>query len=404
MRVLLSAYACSPLAGSEPGVGWGWLSELSKYHEVWCLFYEHQGQKEALEEAVEALDQRENIHLVPIGAPTFLQQKFYRVRYEFWNYKALRIARELIPDQDIDVVHHVTIAAWWNTGHLWMLGIPFILGPISGGQSTPTACYGFLRWQDKLVEVTRSILFWVAWHFWKRPRKAISKAKIVVVDNYETEVMIHKLCPKSTVVVLPNVALRKLPVLKNKDKEETGAIHLLWSGLLIGRKNFGLLLQALSGLPEDVQWTLRVAGGGKLLEYWKSKVFKLRLEKHIQFLGTVDYNQMSQHYEWAHALVFPSTREGTGTVIIEALAHGVPVVALNIHGARVVLDASCAYLIPVNERQQILSDFQSAIVDLYRSPERRRQMSEAARQKAEQCHLWDMRATVMNRLYENACS
>lgn len=37
MKILLSAYACEPNKGSEPGVGWSWAIELAKHHEVWAL-------------------------------------------------------------------------------------------------------------------------------------------------------------------------------------------------------------------------------------------------------------------------------------------------------------------------------------------------------------------------------
>lgn len=37
MKILLSAYACEPNKGSEPGVGWGWATELAKHHQVWVL-------------------------------------------------------------------------------------------------------------------------------------------------------------------------------------------------------------------------------------------------------------------------------------------------------------------------------------------------------------------------------
>ena len=36
-RVLLSAYACEPVKGSEPGVGWNWVRQLSQFAEVWVL-------------------------------------------------------------------------------------------------------------------------------------------------------------------------------------------------------------------------------------------------------------------------------------------------------------------------------------------------------------------------------
>jgi hypothetical protein len=33
-KILISAYACSPYAGSEPGMAWGFISELSKHNEI----------------------------------------------------------------------------------------------------------------------------------------------------------------------------------------------------------------------------------------------------------------------------------------------------------------------------------------------------------------------------------
>ena len=40
LKVLVSAYACSPYKGSEPGVGWGFVTELSKYHDLWVIVEE----------------------------------------------------------------------------------------------------------------------------------------------------------------------------------------------------------------------------------------------------------------------------------------------------------------------------------------------------------------------------
>jgi hypothetical protein len=37
MKILISAYACEPNKGSEPGVGRSWLVELAKYHRVWVI-------------------------------------------------------------------------------------------------------------------------------------------------------------------------------------------------------------------------------------------------------------------------------------------------------------------------------------------------------------------------------
>ena len=36
-KVLLSAYACRPTGGSEPGAGWAWAKAAARDHDVWLL-------------------------------------------------------------------------------------------------------------------------------------------------------------------------------------------------------------------------------------------------------------------------------------------------------------------------------------------------------------------------------
>ena len=40
LKVLIPAYACTPCKGSEPGVGWGFVSELAKHHDLWVIVEE----------------------------------------------------------------------------------------------------------------------------------------------------------------------------------------------------------------------------------------------------------------------------------------------------------------------------------------------------------------------------
>lgn len=37
MKILLSAFACAPGFGSEPGVGWGVIQQVARYYRVWVL-------------------------------------------------------------------------------------------------------------------------------------------------------------------------------------------------------------------------------------------------------------------------------------------------------------------------------------------------------------------------------
>ena len=37
LRILVSAYACEPGKGSEPAVGWNWVCQMARFHDVWVL-------------------------------------------------------------------------------------------------------------------------------------------------------------------------------------------------------------------------------------------------------------------------------------------------------------------------------------------------------------------------------
>lgn len=90
MNVFLSAYACHPNKGSEPGIGWNWLKELSKDNEVWAFIYAEQGQRKSVDETVSLMPHRDNIHIVPISVPKFFQHRFIVYVMKYGNGKHTR--------------------------------------------------------------------------------------------------------------------------------------------------------------------------------------------------------------------------------------------------------------------------------------------------------------------------
>lgn len=402
MRVLLSAYFCHPNRGSEASVGWNWLREVAKRNEVWALIYAGQGQAEAVQRAVSELPYADHIHLIPIAVPQFFAQHLYRVRYEIWHKEAFRVAEELVQRERIELIHHVTIAAWWNCGHLWQLGPPFVFGPISGAQRSPRAGYAFLPLRSRINEWIREETFKFAWRFWRRPRAAVRNAALVLVANPETETYVRKIRKHNSVKFMTECGIAtaeesKLPRIVSP----TSATNLLWSGRLIPTKNFGLLLEALAQVPVDLSWHLHVAGDGPHLAYWQQRVISARLAQRITFLGRIDYAGMAEEYQGADVFVFPSLREATGTALLEAMSHGLPAIALDIHGASTVLDDGCGVLVPVMCREQMVVDFRDAIIKLCRDRGLRETLGAAARQKIAAAYLWEMRGEQMQSVYNH---
>lgn len=67
LKILVSAYACSPVRGSEPGMGWGFIRALAKYHDLWVIVEQEKFQEE-VEDGLETypeLKERVNFYFIP---------------------------------------------------------------------------------------------------------------------------------------------------------------------------------------------------------------------------------------------------------------------------------------------------------------------------------------------------
>jgi hypothetical protein len=67
MKILLSAFSCSPKWGSESGVGWHWANELAREHQVFAIT--HKFFEAHLSDA--SSGQSDNLIYVYLPAPTF---------------------------------------------------------------------------------------------------------------------------------------------------------------------------------------------------------------------------------------------------------------------------------------------------------------------------------------------
>jgi glycosyltransferase involved in cell wall biosynthesis len=252
-----------------------------------------------------------------------------------------------------------------------------------------------------VYESTRVFLLDLAWKLWSRPRRAIKRARLVLTSNYETAERVKEIRKSDPVITFSDVGVHSVGDSNGASGKlrPHGPLRLLWSARLIPLKNFGLLLDALKGLPPDLNWVLRVAGEGQLRSFWQNKVHECGLTHSVMFLGRVEYSHMVNEYRMADIFVFPSLREATGTALIEAMSHGVPAIALEMHGARVVIDNSCGILVPTLNIRQMVDDFRDAILKLCLDPALRRRMGEAARERVANYFLWQGKGDMLSEIY-----
>ena len=112
----------------------------------------------------------------------------------------------------------------------------------------------------------------------------------------------------------------------NTDKRD--ASMLLYAGRISREKGVDYMLKAVAGLKMD--YKLVIAGDGYYLPNIKKLADKLGISEKIKFAGWLTEIELNDYYKRAAALIFPSLwPEPFGISGIEAMAHGMPVIAFN---------------------------------------------------------------------------
>jgi glycosyltransferase involved in cell wall biosynthesis len=160
-----------------------------------------------------------------------------------------------------------------------------------------------------------------------------------------------------------------------------GPIRLLTVGRAVPKKGYDDLLQALATLPATCDWRLAHIGGGPLLPDLKRRADELRLSERIDWRGARDEDEVRQAYRDADLFVLASRvtadgdRDGIPNVLVEAMSHGLPVVATWAGAIPELVTPTTGILVAPGD-PDVLS---TALAALIADPARRRILGDAAR-------------------------
>jgi glycosyltransferase involved in cell wall biosynthesis len=158
------------------------------------------------------------------------------------------------------------------------------------------------------------------------------------------------------------------------------ASDLLFVGQLQDFKGLDYLLAALPEVRRAYpQVRLRVVyQTGALLDRYRTQAAQLGLFGSLDFAGPRTAAGLAQLYSTAAVVVSPSLGECLSTVVLEAMCCGAAVVATDVGGIREQLDEDTGVIVPPRDAGAL----SRAICALLGDRDRRRQLGEAARQKA----------------------
>ena len=125
----------------------------------------------------------------------------------------------------------------------------------------------------------------------------------------------------------------------------------LFVGRVAHEKNIGFLFEALQHAQRQHPGILLViAGEGPAMAELQAQVAALGLADSVRFIGYLDRRQgLPACYAAADVFVFASRTETQGLVLLEAMAAGLPVIALSAMGTADILDAGCGCFTPPDD-------------------------------------------------------
>ncbi len=400
MNILYIAYSCLPHKGSEEKIGWNVPLESAKKNNVFVVTKEEH--RQTIEEYLKSHNiQNPKFYFVDINRiyKKLYKGVMYSVRLNLWHKKAYSLVKEICKKEHIDVIHQITPIEFRSIGNYADIeNTKFVCGPLGGGESLPEGLRCYAK-GNMIVEYSRTLL-----NKWSRFRykmsKKLSRCDYILFANEETQTYVYDLIKDVPHGIYPEIGINEGDIIERKStKDEHAELTLLVAGRLAYRKGHSLLFDVLKDLPEEFRYRCRIVGEGPERSSLEAKCRAYSLEDKVTFTGRISFSDIAQEYENADVFIMPSIREATGTVLLEAMSKGLPIITINRFGGSVLLDDSCAYLYDGNTAEDYKAGLKQAILGAAYDIEKRRKCSVMLTDRAKQ-HLWQNKLEFYNSIYK----
>ena len=133
-----------------------------------------------------------------------------------------------------------------------------------------------------------------------------------------------------------------------------------------------------------------MCGGGYLEPVVRKMIQDYHLEQQVTLHTDKTHNEMLSEYADADIFIMPSLRETGGTVLIEAMANKIPIVALDMSFCSTLKEQGCGIFINTEQSlDDIKEDFCKSIIQLAHNPALREKYGENGYQFANKELTWE---------------
>lgn len=399
MNVLYIAYSCAPNAGSEDKIGWRIPLESAKTNKVFVIT-----KAEHRPVIAEYLKNHEiaNVEFYYVDIPDIYKKifkgGFYSGRLNIWHRRAFPVAEKLCREEKIDLIHQITPVEFRSIGaYAKIKGVKFVCGPLGGAETAPVGLRGYMR-AYPAEKIRWLINCW--YRFQYRIKRTLRRCDYVMFSNHETSAFLGM--GASGCEILSEIAIdipEEMPAGSKIDNRCT----FLVAGRLIYRKGHGLLLDALERIPRELEYTCRIVGTGPELDALKKRVEAGPLADHVVFTGKIPYTEMIREYANADVFIMPSLRETSGSVLLEAMAAGLPVVTIRRFGGAVLLDNEAGWLYDGATKEDYIQNLKQILTLCITDPQQVQCKAAKAKEIAAK-NSWETKMKRYNGIYRSLSS
>lgn len=393
--------------GSEPGIGWNTVSQAAQHHDVWVVTRTKNRESIERELAERPLP---NVEFIYADLPRWARfwkkgSRGVHLYFYLWQVAAFLAVKRHGRSDRFDLAHHITFGTYSYPSFLAFLDIPFLWGPVGGGESAPFSFWKTFGWKGFLFEMVRSMAR-------KRGewdplvRYTARKASVAIATTEETAKRLRLLGAKRVVnqsVAALNPedlhALQQIPI------RNSGAVRFLSVGRLLHWKGLYLGIEAYSrfllDFPEGEYWLIGEGPERRSLENFAKR---LGVFHRLKFFGELSRTETLQKMAECDVMLFPSLHDSGGWASVEAMAAGRPVICLDLGGPGMQVNDKTGYKIPATSPTETIASITEAMVSVAKDSGLRARMSRASRQHVWNKFNWPIVGAVFEEMYQEIAS
>lgn len=402
LRVLISAYSCAPGAGSERGIGWNSAREMARRHDVWVLTRagvpSDQNQARVIEREL-AERPVDSLRFLYYDLPDWLTRLLgVQASSYVWQLLAYPVARRAHARIGFDLSHHVSWVRYYTPSLLARLPIPFVWGPVGGGDAMPKAFRRGLRFGARVAELQRRVLGAIGW-FDPLVRMTARRATIALANSQEAAERIADLgADRIRIFGESGVDSWVLDYAESNPEPERGRLCfasmtrlLHWKGVHLGLEAFARLNE-----PGSVYW---VVGKGPEEERLRDLVADLGIEDRVEFLHGLSRKEWMDRLLRCDALVHPCIYNSGSAISLEAMAMGCPVICLDRGGIRDQVSSDVGFRIRADDPEAAVAGLADAMRAIAADRSLSIRMGERGRDRVQKHFSWGARSIELDRVY-----